>query len=169
MKAILFFAYFFLIPNRLPFNWKTPFGYMIATIFFLAATCAVLYALTLTLSFYAGACYFFISFSKDISNDVPLLIVGGKSKRSHQKMKARFCKIIQLNSTVKQLSRCWTHHIFIFQCAFISIFPFSRIIDEFNGIYEFMTFNYFLWTTLCECALLLGFVSQLVKYMIDSY
>ena len=91
--------------NRLPFDWKTPFGYVIATIFITIATFAVLYALTLTLSFYASSCFLFNSFAKDITNNLSVLIVVEQSHRSHRHLKEYLCKIIQLNSNVKQLSK----------------------------------------------------------------
>lgn len=77
---------------------------MIATIFLSSGFVAALFVLTLTLCFYASSCSLFITFAKDISNDVSFLIVGGQSNRCHRKMKERFCEIIQLDSNVKQLS-----------------------------------------------------------------
>lgn len=108
---------------RLPFNWKTPFGYVIAVIFISAACFATLYVLTLTLSFYASSCWLFIFYVKDISNDVSFLAVGGQSNRCHRKMKERFCKIVQLNSIVKQLSEIkkidQTTEIYIYYFNFV--------------------------------------------------
>lgn len=154
---------------RLPFNWKTPFGYLIATVFFSLASWAVLYALTLTLSFYAGACSLFSTFAKDITCQVSRLIVDGKSTRSHKKFKKRFCRIILLDSRVKQLSWSWDQHSYIdYSNEIHSNILFPRIMSEFNGIYEFITFNYFLWTILDECALFLAFLSQLVEYITSN-
>lgn len=56
------------------------------------------------LGFYIGSCWLFISFVKDIKNDLDLLNVAGKSKRSRMKVTERFCDVVQVYSNVKELS-----------------------------------------------------------------
>lgn len=154
--------------NRLPFDWRTPFGYLVATIFIAIVACALFYVLTLTLSFYWASCTLFIAFADDISNDVSFLVVGGQSKHSHRRIKERFCKIIQQYSMAKQLSVNWNPFGEHFWFSFV-FFWFCRMVDEFNGIYQFITFNYFLWTTMTQCTLLFWFLSLLVEYITLSY
>lgn len=87
--------------NRLPFNWKTPVGYIVTVIWMSASYFLILSCLLSTIWFYAGCCWLIITFVEDITNDLELLSVGS---RSDQRRLERFGKIIQLHIDVKQLS-----------------------------------------------------------------
>lgn len=90
--------------DRLPFNWQTPLGYLIAEISELVSYASLLLCVVLTLSFYAASLWLIIKFTEDIANDLELLNVGGTSDSSRMRMRTRFGKIIQVHSNLKQLS-----------------------------------------------------------------
>lgn len=90
---------------RFPFNWKTPFGYIIAV---LSATWLV-FSLSLTGAlpnfFFAGLCWLLAAFMGDINSDFANFIVRKESKpQNAMQTKARLYKIIRELSRVKQLS-----------------------------------------------------------------
>lgn len=65
--------------------------------------CIVLAAMV-TIGFFIGSCWLFVSFAKDITSDLDLLNIAGKSNRSRLKIRERFCNIVQVHSNVKELS-----------------------------------------------------------------
>lgn len=56
-----------------------------------------------TISFLIGSCWLIVSFVNDITNDLPLLNVGGASNRNE--ITKRFCRIVEFYMDVKQLSK----------------------------------------------------------------
>lgn len=90
--------------NRLPFNWRTPFGYLIAQLSIAISYISILACLILTLCFYVSSCWLFATFAKDITNDLDLLNAFGASDRSHSKLQEHLSNIIQSHIDVKQLS-----------------------------------------------------------------
>lgn len=89
---------------RLPFNWKTPLGYLVVQLSEAMSFLSIVSCLISTLCFYAGSCWLIIAFGKDIANDLDLLNVGGASNRNRKLTRERFGKIIQIHMDVKQLS-----------------------------------------------------------------
>lgn len=90
--------------DRFPFNWKTPFGYLIAELSETASYLSIVLCRIPILCFFWGSCGLFCLFIRDITSDLELLNVGGASDQSRKKRQERFGKIIQLHSDVKQLS-----------------------------------------------------------------
>lgn len=88
----------------LPFNWKTPFGFIIASSSLTAAGFALFLSITPTTCFFFGSCWIFIVFVEGITNDLAILNIGGMSQRSRDKMRKLFLKIIHHHSVVKQFS-----------------------------------------------------------------
>lgn len=91
----------------LPFDWRTPIGYLLAIFSF----CIVTYVLTIgivpILCFFMGSCELFMSFIKDLIGDVKYLNkLSRKSKNdeNHREMQQLFVNIIVNFSTLKQLS-----------------------------------------------------------------
>lgn len=139
----------------MPFNWKSPIGYVFATIFISVSSFSILLCLTLTLSFLIGNCWLFISFAKDISSDWMILDFGGRLYRRHPKVKKRIYEIVQLHSDVKQLS---DNEISSFDrkkkwCKWTSIsffLTFFCLVDLLIDSIRFMNLSYLAFTYGCS-------------------
>lgn len=89
---------------RMPFDFKTPIGYLIAN--------AVLYSLLKCIYFYAavgssiniGAWLFVMKFIEDIQNDTKSINKIAKSKKNQSKLLNRLSDSIQFHSNTKELS-----------------------------------------------------------------
>lgn len=88
---------------RLPFNWRTPLGYLVAELSEMVSIVSIVHIFTPTMGFYVGSCWLFIIFVRDITKDLQLLNVGSASERNYKKMSERFGHAIQLHSDLKQL------------------------------------------------------------------
>lgn len=51
-----------------------------------------------------GSCLLFITATKDITNDLTQLTIGGRSLKNREKIKKRFCKLVQCYLDLKELS-----------------------------------------------------------------
>lgn len=93
------------IGKRLPFDWKTPYGFLV-TVSTQAASCfCVIYDVAPHVGFMFGSCILIIAFIEDIANEFTALAAPSKSlARRHMQMKKRLFNIIKLYSNVKQLS-----------------------------------------------------------------
>lgn len=90
--------------SRMPFNWRTPLGYLIAYVSESSAIYSALFCATPIICFLFGLCLFCVSMVKDLSADLSLSIVGGTSKPNRDQLKKSFCQIVQSFVDVKQLS-----------------------------------------------------------------
>lgn len=101
-----FKKYFFI--SRLPFNWKTPLGYLAVlfcesvlafyTIMFVAAIGCLL----------IGSCWIVILLIEDITSDLsPLTRDDETSDRTGTNLTVQVYNIVQFHSDVKQLSEIW--------------------------------------------------------------
>lgn len=161
------------LSHRLPFNWKTPIGYMIA----LASEWAIIHSAILTAAifvFFVGSAWLIICLIKDITNDLSELNITGTSLHSRRELRERFCYIIQFYSDAKQLSVAlktfdYANNINIynirtnhFLSSWNSIYFLHRFVDEFSQIYEFLLISFFLWSLLSIASSLLVILSQIV-------
>lgn len=89
---------------RLPFDWKTPFGYAFAMIGFFAAMYAVFLDMSPNLSFTGGSCWLIVTFVEDITNELSQFSADKLQKINHRGLKERFCDVLQQLSDIKQLS-----------------------------------------------------------------
>lgn len=90
---------------RLPFNWRTPIGYLIA----LAAECTAInsatFGFTPVISFFVGSGWFVIGIVKDITNDLGELNVRKAPNNKRKKeLKEKFCYILRFYSDARELS-----------------------------------------------------------------
>lgn len=90
--------------SRLPFNWKTPFGYLIAFSLEIASAYTMLFIALTALCLVVGSCWIFIGIVDDITNDLDRLNCNDETDHSEQCMKIRFFSTVQLYSDAKQLS-----------------------------------------------------------------
>lgn len=142
-KIDLFLFYLF----RLPFNWRTPFGYFIALLAQCFAAISTLFCGTSTVCFLIGSCWLIGSFLKDLRNDVLIhlnRVEKMRSQRNAAKLVEHFHDIIQDHSDVK------------------------RFVSEFKSIYEFIILGTFIWSLVTVCCTLLVFSRQLVEYSNSS-
>lgn len=152
---------------RLPFNWRTPFGYLIA----LCIECMAVFSIILTtiplVCFFIGSCWLCIAFAKDITNDLSLWNLGGlTSNQSHLKCKMKLCRIVEIHSDVKQLS-VQNAQKEMPKCLTISCIPF-RFVDEFSSAYELMIPGVYLWLLSTFCVVyLMVYHRPGVKFNVD--
>lgn len=89
---------------RLPFNWKTPFGYAVALLAQFTGSYAVLFCASTVFGLFGGSIWLFISITQDINNDLKHLKFKKKLTKSDQCMKVQFYKIVRFYLDAKQLS-----------------------------------------------------------------
>lgn len=95
---------------RLPFNWRTPLGYLMALILQAASTYVTLLSVSPSIILLVGSCWILILFIHDITNDLSKLSaikhdqLLSSGKNTNGKIKRRFCKIVRNFSDVKELS-----------------------------------------------------------------
>lgn len=100
---------------RLPFNWRTPFGYLVALTAQSLAAVSTLLCGTTAMSFGIGTCWLFINMAKDIISDFEQLNVADYSKKtSPTKAMQHFCNIVQCYADLKQLSSVNIVYIVLF-------------------------------------------------------
>lgn len=126
--------------SRFPFNWKTPLGYLIAfsivSIGAFFTICCEVYVIC----FIVESTWLFSFFVQDIANDLPNLnAVADRSHANERQLRQCFGKIARCHSDVKYF------------------------VGEFNEIYEFITFTYFLWSISSICSSIFVVQMQLVE------
>lgn len=90
---------------RLPFDYRTPFGYILYILFNATGAVCVAFALLPTICLTIGSCLLLISMANDIKNDLKLLnATGKKAKRGHVVMKKRFRQTIRVYRDLKEFS-----------------------------------------------------------------
>lgn len=86
---------------RLPFDWKTRLGYVIAlTYVIIAAACCQIF-FSLILCFHVGFCWLIISFVKDITND--LNASTHRYGQSDERIAQTFYGTVDFYSNLRQL------------------------------------------------------------------
>lgn len=95
---------FTLSVRRIPFDWKTPQGYLIVFIDQCAACYFLCLSCTSIMCFAIGTCMMITSILRDIANDLSLLNEPIIFNARRNKMAQQFYDIIQLHCDAKQLS-----------------------------------------------------------------
>lgn len=90
--------------SRLPFNWKTPFGYLLAWVAQAVAAYSTVNHLNLVISLLIGSCYFVIGTLKDIENDFAQFNGVKASTKNRRQKNAHFCEIVEFHTDARQLS-----------------------------------------------------------------
>lgn len=96
--------YFISLLFRLPFDWKTPFGYLIALLAEFATVHSSSFLFSPVASFFIGSAWLLICFIQDITSDLADLNVITTSIQSLTEMKKRLCYIVGFYSDKKQLN-----------------------------------------------------------------
>lgn len=93
------------LSSRLPFDWKTPFGYLLAsTIQFASAYCLVMFA-AFRLTLFIASCWTLMATADDIKghlNSFDRIIKSDENNK--KKLKEKFHQFITLDVDAKQLS-----------------------------------------------------------------
>lgn len=90
--------------ERLPFDWKTPKGYVISFIFQFILTINLLYSVLCLTILAIGTCLILISLAKDIQCYLNLIKMNARDKRNRRKISKKFTHFIRFHSNSKQLS-----------------------------------------------------------------
>lgn len=160
----------FSLNRRLPYNWRTPLGYLVTLIIQTVASLSCILSIVPAICLLVGLCWLIISFVEDVTNDLNALNIGQNTERSRRIMKERFCSIIQLHMELKQLSIAIRMDADSFikltrkGKRWLTFFVFFRFSDDFNGIFEFIILGFFLWTILSIYNTLFIFFALLVEY-----
>lgn len=167
--------------SRMPFDWRTPFGYFWYLAFYgFGMVCVVLTAMP-TMCLLVGCCWLFSAFAKDITNDLYFLNMSlrpNSQRNDRLEFRRDFCQLVQLHSDAKELSaKLWIFSTFICEliqsrnfCLFVVflhlLYAQCSCIDKFNVIFEFKIMMYFLWVQTTICAGIFVYMTQLVELMI---
>lgn len=148
----------FLSP-RMPFNWKTPFGYLIALLSETAAMLSAHFMILPIVCFVVGSYCLSISIFKDITKSDFHILSDKISNGNHIEMNELMYNFMQKFSQVKQLS--W--FILSFHRPINAKFSFIlRIIIAFNNIFNVLIVNLFIWSLLIISKCLFSLQSQLL-------
>lgn len=90
--------------SRLPFNWKTPFGYLAFLFCASSSLLSILYCMLPIACFTVGTFFLVTSFIKDIAKNDFLNLSYEISNDIHFGMKEQLCNFMQSFSEIKQLS-----------------------------------------------------------------
>lgn len=90
---------------RLPFNWKTPFGYMIVACMKLAASFSATFIATVFICLLIGLCWSMKCHIKAITHNISMLNVGKESTKNAKECKKRIGIIARGFTDAKKLSQ----------------------------------------------------------------
>lgn len=93
----------------MPFNWKTPIGYIFAFLFASGSAFAVVYSILPTICFAIGGYWLIIDAVKLIINDFELFCKKALTidVKETKELKEHLCDVIEDISDIKQLSFSW--------------------------------------------------------------
>lgn len=162
---------------RIPFNWKTSFGYLGVFIFIYASLFGSLLCLIPVLCLSCGSDWLLESLANDITNDVNDFneLTKKPNKNRRKKMKnllERFRTILQDFSDIKELRErfflklqkidiCFSKIIF-FCCIHFNF----RLVYAFNDIIKFSASTAFLWVLLALSCSMISLQFVLVEYSV---
>lgn len=93
-----------LLLSRVPFNWRTPQGYLMFSIFNAITSVCTVFSTVPTTCYYVGSCWLFIAMAEDIDGNFCLLIDSVKMESSDMQLRKQLCDFIRVYTEVKQLS-----------------------------------------------------------------
>lgn len=151
----------------MPFEWRTPYGYLIAlTIESIVITC-IIFSSFPHICFFIGSCLSISSFMDDIQNDLTALMLTkrGLNRNDERVLKQSLCKIVQDVSDAKELSY-EIFHLFSWEKIkqIKSIFFHFSLVNQLNNIYSFHITNACFWSLLTISNTLLMLNLELVEY-----
>lgn len=90
--------------ERTPFDWRTPWGYVVAFGVLWIAAFFLLVIFTCSLSLFTGSCTILIAFAEDIKVEIWAIDKANRNTRALLKFRACLFEYIQLYLNAKQLS-----------------------------------------------------------------
>lgn len=132
-----FLPLFALLPNRIPFEWKNPIGYLFAIFFEYILFGFAYYLIACSFTLVIGAHWFAISVTKEIQGILHSIKdkTRAKSNQSNE-LNVLFAEFIDTHGAIKQLSKLPCNDQFTFMkrthCKFDDIWIFS----EWNMIFR---------------------------------
>lgn len=151
----------------MPFDWRTPFGYLLSWIFECAQTYSTLLCCVPNIGVTIGICWLLISILKDITSELHALKIDRQSQSSRIKLKRRFCKILHHYSVLPQLSKKLHENTSDFNViGFFLLISFLRLASRMNEMTEFTILMLFLWTVANVTSSLLILLALWVNHFI---
>lgn len=92
--------------NRFPFDWKNPFGFMMANILQYVGTLATFIALGACLCFGIGTFILLLAIADDVKCEISSINQIHQTKSNRLLMFERFAKLINFHTDVKKLDEC---------------------------------------------------------------
>lgn len=155
--------YFKNINRRFPFNWKTPFGYLIAyALEYMGAVHSISIVLCQT-TFIIASYWMLISLGKDITNELNTI---NAAQEDRLELTMKLSNVIHLHSNAKQLSDFTIFFKRHLSWELQLDFNFFRLVRDFLNAYEFNILIHFFWTILSICGTLLLIQMELVGWVI---
>lgn len=94
----------FFITRRMPFDWKTPFGYLVAFIIETTGGYCISYTITCYISFLLASCWMLMFNVNEIRYDLNSINESVKNEDNPSKSIDRFKEFIDFHVKMKQLS-----------------------------------------------------------------
>lgn len=146
----------------MPFNWRTPFGYLIALTGESLASFSLVFLGIPFVGIFIGSCWLLTAFLRDISCDLANLSVDAKFKRNKKKRNVQFYQTVQNFSDVKRYLLSvekWK----LFKKPWTASLPF-RMADVFCTNCEVSIMILFIWMLGLVCNSLI-ILEIIVKYI----
>lgn len=150
----------------LPFEWKTPFGYLLAWFnTFFGALTGILSAPPFYNSIFASSWLFVIIADDDLKEELAAFNNDVKTSKGSDRaeIRQRFYSIIQSYWDAKEYELTRKN---CFGMKWRIPLSFSRLVNRFNNIHRFSIFAFFCWAIFGICGILLTLQFQLVKLII---
>lgn len=92
-----------ILRTRYPFNWKSPFGYLVASFCQYIGVITTANMLAHNLNLFIGSCWLFKFIANDIKNDLTAFNAAAKAPDADPVvLTKRFCDLVQIHSDAKQ-------------------------------------------------------------------
>lgn len=155
----------------MPFNWKSPLGYLVAYSIEFTSAFFLLRVFACTLGFFTASCEILIGFAEDIKQQIHGLNQINDIRKAQAEFLEKFHEFIQLDSSAKQFSanywiRRWRSKVYKILTWFLIIF---RLTQKLSNIYQLIITAYFVWSILTICSTLLMVQMSLVEYFITLF
>lgn len=92
--------------RRVPFEWRTPFGYFMAFSCEIPPICYILLNVAFFMSFSFGTGVLMIAFSDDIKAQLSVFNEYNRWKKSEAETIQQFLELVEFHSIAKQLRKC---------------------------------------------------------------
>lgn len=168
----------------MPFDWKSPIGYLIAVLLELVVALYPMCYLGSFLSLAVGSFIFATAVTKDLDGTLASIKKLAKKKRQNSQLFKQFAKFYQLHTDLKQLSQsicivCVCVHFIAILCmnqktlckkllfSMFCILTLLRLLDYFSKIYEITLTVVFVGSVGAICLALLMLQMAIVQVIIS--